>query len=67
MVLIDGFPQPGPHHVRVNLGGRDIRMAQHGLDTAQVGSAFEKMGGETMPDHVGGQTMKDAGFLPMRP
>ena len=66
MVLLDRLREPRPHDVRINLGGRDIGMAQHGLDTAQVRSAFEKVGREAVPDHVGSQVVKNAGLLPVR-
>src|SRR4029078_8894471 len=33
----------------VDLRGRDVGMAEHGLHRAQVGAAFEEMRGEGMP------------------
>ena len=34
----------------VNLGGRNIRMAQKRLQAAKVGAAIQHMGCETVPD-----------------
>src|SRR6266540_2736383 len=39
-------------HVGVELGGREIGMAEHLLDAAQVGSAFEQVRGEGVPEQV---------------
>ena len=41
--------EPVLGHVGVNLGGRDVRMAEHHLDGPQVGSAFQEVAGEGMP------------------
>ena len=35
-------------HVRINLSGRDIGMAEHRLHGTEIGAAFEKVGGEGM-------------------
>ena len=42
-----------PGDVGVNLGGRNIDMAQHHLDGSQVSTAFQKMTGKGVPDTVG--------------
>jgi len=40
-------------HVGVNLGGSNIRMAKHFLHAAQVGTALEQMGAETVAEGMG--------------
>src|ERR1039457_4971639 len=65
MVLVDRLPQPRPYDVRVDLGGRDIRVPQHGLHAAQVRASLQQVGGEAMPDHVRRQMMKNAGLASM--
>ena len=52
--------------LRIDLRRRDIGMTQHGLDTAQVRSTFEKMGGEAVADHVRSQVMKNSSLFPVR-
>ena len=42
-----------PIHMGIDLGGRDISMAQELLDRSQIGPAFKKMGGEAMAKGVG--------------
>src|SRR5260370_19103183 len=41
------------HDVGVDLRRGDIGMPQHELDGAQIRSAFQQMGGKTVPQHVG--------------
>jgi len=36
-------------YVRVNLSGRDVRVAQHFLNDSKVGAIAEQMGGKTVP------------------
>lgn len=36
----------------VYLGGRKFNVAEQLLDSAQIGTAFEKMGGKRMPERV---------------
>ena len=38
-----------PGDVRIYLGGGYIGMAQHGLDSPQIGTTFQKMCGKGMP------------------
>jgi len=40
--------------VGVNFGGADGGVAQEFLDDAQVGAMLEQVGGEAVPEHVGG-------------
>ena len=44
--------QPRFEHVRVNLRRRQVGVAQHHLNRAQVGAAFEQMRGERVADDV---------------
>jgi hypothetical protein len=39
-------------HVRVNLGGGDVAVAEHGLHAAQVGAVHEQVGGERVAHGV---------------
>ena len=39
--------------VGINLGGGDVGMPQHFLNTAQISAVIEKMGGEGMPNYMG--------------
>ena len=39
-------------HVGINLGGGNIRMAQHHLHGTKIGSAVKQVRGETVPQHV---------------
>jgi hypothetical protein len=62
MVLIHSFAETGSNDMGVNLRRGKIRMTQHGLKAAEVGSAFEKMSGEGVPYHVRRQIVEYAGF-----
>lgn len=54
--------QPFRLHMGVDLGGADVRMAEKGLDGAQVRSAFEEMRGEGMTERVRRDGPPDAGL-----
>ena len=56
---VDGL-QTGGVHMGVDLRRRDVGVAEHFLNDAQVGPAGEQMGGEAMPEKVG----VDVGFEP---
>ena len=64
-MLVHRLTQPRAHHVGVDLGGRDVRMAQHRLDATQVRAALQQVSGETVADHVRGQMVKQPGLPPM--
>ena len=51
MRVVD-LPQTRLQHVRVYLRRREIGMAEHQLDRAQVGAAIEQMGGKGVPQNV---------------
>ena len=48
--------------VGVNLGGRDVGVAEHGLDRAEIGAVHEEVGGEAVAESVGGDMFRNAGF-----
>ena len=52
MELFVRFPQMGVGHVRVDLGRRDVRVAEHLLDRADVGTILHQVRGERMPQRV---------------
>ena len=45
--------QPLLVDVGVDLGGRDVGVAEHRLDRAEVGAVLEQVGGEAVPQHMG--------------
>ena len=49
------------HHMGVDLGGGDVRVAQHLLDGAEVRAVFQQMDGEGVAQGVGGDILLDAG------
>src|SRR5512147_679976 len=52
VVLLDQAPQPLLDDVGVDLGGRDISMAQELLHRAQIGAPLQQMTGKGMTQHV---------------
>src|ERR687891_1029338 len=46
------LPTPAVRYVRVQLGGREVGMAEHLLDAAEVGAALEQVGRERMAEKV---------------
>ena len=53
----DGFTQSGATHMGIDFGGREVGVAEHGLDRAQVGSALEQIRSERVPQYVGGNAI----------
>lgn len=47
--------------VGVDLGGRDVGVAEEGLDGAKVGAVHKEVGGEGVAQGVGGDVFGDAG------
>ena len=63
-VMFDDFtPQTMGVHVGVYFGGSDAFMSQHALDGTQVGSAFQQVGGEGMPEGVGADVLLKPGGI----
>jgi len=46
-------PQPGLVDMGIDLRGRDVRVAQHGLYRPQISPVVQKVGGEGVAQHVG--------------
>ena len=44
--------EAGGVHLGVDLGGGDVRVAEHHLHGPQVGAAGQQVGGERMAEHV---------------
>ena len=53
-------PHPRIEDVRVDLRRRQIRMAEHHLDRAQVGAALEQMRRERVAQHVRAELTREA-------
>ena len=43
MILLVDLPQPLPGHLGIDLGRGDVRVAEHGLDRAKVGSVIQEV------------------------
>jgi hypothetical protein len=65
MMLVDGIPQARSHDMGVNLGGRNIGMAEHGLYASQVRATFQQVGREAVSENMGRKMVKDTRFLAM--
>src|SRR2546430_14577376 len=61
MKLVIDLLQPRSRNVGVDLRRRDVRVAEHHLDGAQIGAVLEQMRGERMPQHVGRNVRADPG------
>ena len=62
VVLVDHLGQAVGGDVGVDLGGGDVGVAEQGLDDAQVGAAFQQVGGEGVAQDVGADAGRvDAG------
>ena len=46
------FFQPLPGHVRVNLGGGNVGVAEQFLNHPQVGAVLEQVRGKAVPQHM---------------
>ena len=52
MELVEHLAKALARDMGVDLGGGDIGVAEHGLKRSQVGSVFQQMSGEGMPQNV---------------
>jgi Tfp pilus assembly protein PilN len=52
-------------HVRIYLGRREIRVAEHHLNRAQIGAVLEEMRRERVPEHVRAERARQSGLLPV--
>ena len=57
MPLGDQLAEPILGDMGIDLGGGDVGMAQHLLDAAEIGAVVDQVGGEGVPEHVGGQPL----------
>lgn len=48
-------------HVSIHLGGTDVAVAEHTLDTAKIGTVHEEVGGVAMPHSVWADMFRNAG------
>src|SRR5215207_1383482 len=55
--------QPFAREVGVELGGRDVCVAEHLLDRAEVAAAREQVGGEGVPERVRAHPVREPGGL----
>lgn len=62
MVFLVHFPQLLVRHVRIDLRGGDVFVAEHGLDASDVGAVFKEVGGETVAQGVRVDVFDDAGL-----
>ena len=67
VALIDQLHQPLAIYMGVNLGRRDIGMAKHRLERAQVGSARQQVGSEGMAQDVRANPFGSDPRLPRQP
>lgn len=67
MLLLSFKPEPllPPRIHRVHLGRGAVRMAQHGLDRADVRPAADEMGGKGMPQGVRRDVLCNPRLLPV--
>lgn len=54
MELLVNLPEFGVSHVSIDLGGRDVGMTEHHLNTADISTVLEQVGGERVADNVWG-------------
>src|SRR5581483_9323577 len=67
MELLMGPLQMIARNVRVDLGRRDVGVAEHGLDRPQIRAVFQEMRRERMPQRVRRHALLDARREPMLP
>ncbi len=59
-MLEDFLTEVGAVDMHIYLGSRNILVAQHGLDGAQVGTALKEVSGKTMAESMGADILLDA-------
>src|SRR6058998_695714 len=57
------LPHGRRRQVRVDLRRRDVDVAEHDLDRAEVGAALEQVARERVPEHVGRDAVAEAGSV----
>jgi len=64
VMVVDKALEPLLQHVRIDLGGRDVGVAEKLLNGAQVGAAVEQVAGEGMAQNVRADTLvMDPGLM----
>ena len=58
MALVDQFDQAGAVDVRIDLGGRDIGVAEQGLQSPEVGPARQQVRREGVAKDVGADPIR---------
>src|SRR5690348_1362400 len=58
MTRVDQFDQPSAVDMRVNLGRRDVRVAEKRLENPQVRAAGQQMCRERVAEHVGADALR---------
>ena len=64
VLLVQGF-QALPRDMGIDLGRRDVRMAEQKLDYPEVGAMVEQVGGEGVAQRVGREGFGNARFCRM--
>ena len=59
---VEGLPEEFAVEVGIDLCGGDALVAEHFLDGAKVGAAFDEVGGEGMAESVRGNVLADPGL-----
>ena len=62
MSLLMNFLEPGRVEMRINLGGGDIRMSQHQLQSPQIGTLPEQVRGKGMSEGMGAKMRGQTGL-----
>ena len=57
------FPQELAVDMRIDFGGGNLFMSQHLLDSKQVGSPFQQVGGEGMAERMRAHVLFDTGHF----
>src|SRR5438045_2125122 len=60
MEVVVDLAEAGPRHVSVNLGRRNVGVAEKHLNRAQVGSVFEHVGGKRVAKDMGRDVRPDS-------
>ena len=63
MKLFEGLPEEFAVEVGIDLGGGNAFVAEHFLNGAEVGAAFNEVGGEGMAEGMRGDVLGDPGLL----
>jgi len=62
MELVVDVPQVTARKVRVNLGGANVGVTEHGLNGSQIRATLDQVGGKRVTKLVRGDRARDAGL-----